>query len=153
MRVYVITTGVIFGLLTIAHLVRIVLERRLVPDPIFILFTLLSAGLTIWAWTVLRSWKRGFVVRFRKGQERRQHHGEIRRPEGFESGSVGCHRHYRCRANHRHSRCPHSCATDCFSLADPDSCVINTLARSVFASGSNDSGCYRRKMVGDGQRQ
>ena len=58
MRAYVITTGVIFGLLTIAHLVRMVLERRLVPDPIFILFTLLSAGLTIWAWTVLRSSKR-----------------------------------------------------------------------------------------------
>lgn len=58
MRAYVITTGVIFGLLTIAHVVRIVLERRLVPDPVFILFTLLSAGLTIWAWTVLRASKR-----------------------------------------------------------------------------------------------
>ena len=58
MRTYVITTGVIFGLLTIAHVVRIVLERRLVPDPVFILFTLLSAGLTIWAWTVLRASKR-----------------------------------------------------------------------------------------------
>ena len=55
MRAYVITTGVIFGLITIAHLVRIVLERRLVPDPVFILFTFLSAGLTIWAWRVLRS--------------------------------------------------------------------------------------------------
>ena len=57
MRAYVITTGVVFGLITIAHLVRIVLERRLVPDPVFILFTLLSAGLTIWAWSVLRSSK------------------------------------------------------------------------------------------------
>ena len=55
MRTYVITTGVIFGLITIAHLVRMVLERRLVPDPVFIILTLISAGLSIWAWTVLRS--------------------------------------------------------------------------------------------------
>ena len=55
MRAYVITTGALFGLLTIAHVVRIILERRLVPDPIFILFTLLSAGLAIWAWRVLKS--------------------------------------------------------------------------------------------------
>ena len=55
MRAYVITSGAIFGLITIAHLVRLVLERRLVPDPVFIIFTLLSAGLTIWAWRVLRS--------------------------------------------------------------------------------------------------
>lgn len=55
MRAYVITSGAIFGLITIAHIVRIVLERRLVPDPVFILFTFLSAGLTIWAWRVLRS--------------------------------------------------------------------------------------------------
>lgn len=55
MRAYVITSGAIFGLITIAHIVKIFLERRLVPDPVFILFTLLSAGLTIWAWRVLRS--------------------------------------------------------------------------------------------------
>ena len=55
MKAYVITSGAIFGLITIAHLVRLVLERRLVPDPVFILLTLLSAGLTIWAWRVLRS--------------------------------------------------------------------------------------------------
>lgn len=55
MRAYVITTGALFGLLTIAHVVRIILERRLVPDPVFILFTLLSAALAIWAWRVLKS--------------------------------------------------------------------------------------------------
>lgn len=54
MRAYVITTGALFGLLTIAHIVKIILERRLIPDPVFIIFTLLSAGLTIWAWRVLR---------------------------------------------------------------------------------------------------
>jgi len=56
MRAYVITSGAIFGLITLAHLVRLVLERRLIPDPVFIIFTLLSAGLTIWAWRVLRSY-------------------------------------------------------------------------------------------------
>jgi hypothetical protein len=54
MRTYVITSGAIFGLITLAHLVRLVLERRLIPDPVFIIFTLISAGLTIWAWRVLR---------------------------------------------------------------------------------------------------
>lgn len=54
MKAYVITSGAIFGLITLAHLVRLVLERRLIPDPDFILFTLISAGLTIWAWRVLR---------------------------------------------------------------------------------------------------
>jgi hypothetical protein len=58
MRAYILTSGAIFGLITIAHLVRMVLERRLVPDPVFILLTLLSAGLTIWAWSVLRASKR-----------------------------------------------------------------------------------------------
>ena len=55
MRAYVITTGALFGLLTIAHVVKIILERRLIPDPVFIIFTLISAVLTIWAWRVLRS--------------------------------------------------------------------------------------------------
>ena len=55
MKAYVITTGAIFGLITIAHLVKLVMERRLVPDPVFIIFTLISAGLTIWAWRVLRT--------------------------------------------------------------------------------------------------
>ena len=55
MRAYVITTGALFGLLTIAHIVKVILERRLVPDPVFIIFTLISAVLTIWAWRVLRS--------------------------------------------------------------------------------------------------
>ena len=58
MRAYILTSGAIFGLITIAHLVRMVLERRLVPDPVLILLTLLSAGLTIWAFSVLRASKR-----------------------------------------------------------------------------------------------
>jgi hypothetical protein len=54
MKAYVTTTGVIFVLLTVAHVVRIVTEdRHLVADPVFVLFTVLSAALSIWAWLVL----------------------------------------------------------------------------------------------------
>lgn len=55
MKAYIITTGAIFGLLTIAHLLRVVLENRhLATDPVFILFTLASAALSFWAWMALR---------------------------------------------------------------------------------------------------
>jgi len=55
MKAYIITTGVIFGLITIAHLLRFVTEgSRLATEPLFILLTLLSAALCIWAWQVLR---------------------------------------------------------------------------------------------------
>ena len=54
MKVYVIATGVIFALLSIAHGVRVAIEKHLATDPIFILFTLISAALSIWAWRVYR---------------------------------------------------------------------------------------------------
>ncbi len=55
MKAYVITSGGIFGLLTIAHLLRIAVENRhLATDPGYILITLLSATLCVWACCVLR---------------------------------------------------------------------------------------------------
>jgi len=55
MKAYVITTGVIFVLMTLVHLWRIALEGfQLAKDPHFILFTILSVGLSIWSWRVLR---------------------------------------------------------------------------------------------------
>ena len=55
MKAYVITTGVVFGLITLAHLVRIILEgSHLVREPIYILLTLVAAGLCLWAWRLLR---------------------------------------------------------------------------------------------------
>jgi uncharacterized membrane protein len=54
MKAYVITTGVVFGLLTLAHLWRIIVERHLATDPIFILITIIAASLCVWAWRVLR---------------------------------------------------------------------------------------------------
>jgi hypothetical protein len=55
MKAYIITSGAIFGLLAIAHLLRIAMENRhLATDPGYILITLASAALCVWAWRVLR---------------------------------------------------------------------------------------------------
>jgi hypothetical protein len=55
MKVYVMTTGVIFGLITLAHLLRIFMEGpHLARDPVYILLTVAAAGLCLWAWRLLR---------------------------------------------------------------------------------------------------
>ena len=56
MKAYLITTGVVFALITLAHILRVFAEGpRLAKDPVFILLTLLAAGLSVWAWRLLRS--------------------------------------------------------------------------------------------------
>ena len=58
MKVYVIITGVIFALITIAHIVRLVTEStRVLTEPVFLVFTILSAALVVWAITLLRRLK------------------------------------------------------------------------------------------------
>jgi hypothetical protein len=55
MRVYIATTGVVFGLITVAHIWRVVAEgTQLAKDPFFILITVLAAGLSVWAASLLR---------------------------------------------------------------------------------------------------
>lgn len=54
MKTYVITTGVIFGLLTLAHLWRMTMERHLASDPWYLLITVATALLSFWAWRVAR---------------------------------------------------------------------------------------------------
>jgi len=55
MKAYVITTGAVFGLLTLAHIWRVFAEdRRLATDPWFILITAAAAALCLWAWHLLR---------------------------------------------------------------------------------------------------
>jgi len=55
MKAYVITSGGIFALITIAHILRIAMENRhLATEPVFFLITLASATLSIWAWLALR---------------------------------------------------------------------------------------------------
>jgi hypothetical protein len=53
-KAYVMTTGAVFGLLSLAHLWRIVEERHLATDPWFVLITVAAGGLSLWAWRLLR---------------------------------------------------------------------------------------------------
>ena len=55
MRAYVMTTGVLFGLITLAHVWRVFEEGRgLATDPSFILLTIAAAALSLWAWRLIR---------------------------------------------------------------------------------------------------
>ena len=59
MRGYLATTGVIFALLALAHVLRTIAEwSRLATDPGFILegpgIGVVAAGLSFWAWRLLR---------------------------------------------------------------------------------------------------
>ena len=54
MKTYVVTTGVLFGLLTLAHVLRIVYESRaLASDPGYMLITTATAALSVWACLLL----------------------------------------------------------------------------------------------------
>jgi hypothetical protein len=55
MRAYVITTGVVFGLLTVAHILRMLTEDpKMAADPIYLGITAAAAALCVWAFYVLR---------------------------------------------------------------------------------------------------
>jgi len=55
MKAYVITTGALFGLITVMHLLRIVMENpHLATEPVYILLTVASAALCVWALYILR---------------------------------------------------------------------------------------------------
>ena len=55
MKAYLITTGTVFGLITVAHIVRIFVEgSRLAKEPVFLILTFAAAGLSLWAWLLLR---------------------------------------------------------------------------------------------------
>jgi hypothetical protein len=50
MKAYVITTGTIFGLITVAHIWRVIEEgAHLVTQPWWVLLTLAAAALSLWA--------------------------------------------------------------------------------------------------------
>ena len=54
-RAYIMTTGTVFGLITLAHVLRIFTEgRQVATDPWFVLLTVAAAALGIWAWRLLR---------------------------------------------------------------------------------------------------
>jgi hypothetical protein len=55
MKAFLWTTGIIFGLITIAHVWRVFAESAsLARDPWFIVLTVLSAALSAWAFRLLR---------------------------------------------------------------------------------------------------
>ena len=59
MKAYVITSGVVFGLLVVAHIWRVFEEGSAVTkNPFFIASTLLAAALFIWACRTLRTMSR-----------------------------------------------------------------------------------------------
>jgi hypothetical protein len=56
MRAYLWTTGVIFGLITVAHIARVISESHdLIRDPFYVLLTVLAAGMCVWAVRLLRT--------------------------------------------------------------------------------------------------
>jgi hypothetical protein len=56
MKAYIMTTGSVFGLITIAHILRIIAEGpHLLTEPLWIVLTLAAAGMSVWAWRLL--WK------------------------------------------------------------------------------------------------
>lgn len=58
MKAYVMVTGVIFGLITVAHIWRAFEERQIATEPWFILLTLAAAALCVWAMRLLWRWPR-----------------------------------------------------------------------------------------------
>ena len=58
MKAYVITTGAIFGLLTLAHVWRVIEEgRQLATEPFYVLVTVAAAALCVWALRLLWQWR------------------------------------------------------------------------------------------------
>lgn len=60
MKLYLMTTGTLFALLALAHVLRTIAEwQRLAADPGFIVegpgIGLIAAGLCFWAWRLFRT--------------------------------------------------------------------------------------------------
>lgn len=58
MRAYIATTGLLFFALVAAHALRLVPEPHLARDPWFMLASIISLGMTVWALIVFRSTRR-----------------------------------------------------------------------------------------------
>lgn len=59
MRAFLWTTGIVFALITIAHIWRVFGESAsLAKDPWFLLITVFAAGLCVWSFRLLRVSKR-----------------------------------------------------------------------------------------------
>jgi hypothetical protein len=59
MKAYVMTTGAVFGLLTLAHIWRVIEEGpHLATEPWYVLITVAAAALCFWAVLLLWRWPR-----------------------------------------------------------------------------------------------
>jgi hypothetical protein len=59
MKAYIITTGIIFALITVLHIWKAVAEGPgTAKNPLFIVLTLLTTGLSVWAFRLLMSSRR-----------------------------------------------------------------------------------------------
>jgi hypothetical protein len=54
MKAYLITTGTVFALIVLSHVVRFITEGGAFREPGLWLLTVLAAGLSYWAWSLLR---------------------------------------------------------------------------------------------------
>jgi len=58
MKAYLIVTGIVFGLITAMHIVRMIMESsHLAKDPLFLLLTAVAAGLSFWAFRLLARYR------------------------------------------------------------------------------------------------
>lgn len=56
MRIYVLITGLIYGIITVLHAWRVIQEGTgKLHDPWFLGFTILSVVMALWAWLILRA--------------------------------------------------------------------------------------------------
>jgi hypothetical protein len=54
-KAYVVTSGMLFGIVTVAHVWRMIEEGRSVASsPWYLAITILTAALAAWAWRVAR---------------------------------------------------------------------------------------------------
>jgi hypothetical protein len=58
MKTYLVTTGTLFGLLTVIHIWRATQETQLATEPWYILITLAAFALCLWALRLLWRWPR-----------------------------------------------------------------------------------------------
>jgi uncharacterized membrane protein len=54
MRAFTIVAGTLFGLLVVAHLIRLVSEPHLARGPFFAVATVVAASLAVWALRLVR---------------------------------------------------------------------------------------------------
>ena len=53
MKAFLITAGTVFGLVVIAHIMRIAVEPQMAEDPWFWAITVVAGVLSLWAWVLV----------------------------------------------------------------------------------------------------